>query len=968
MSSLFECIADLRSGTLNCSEAQPALPNGVHAALLGQNQIKMASANVNYDTLTLIYSFNATVQNLLSYSIGTPDGSTKTGVKAYFETGPTATAFYAPYTSGTVSVHNEDGVQSFTKPQQPYFYYDTILAPQQITQPKRWELLVPRSVSRFSFTVRVFSFTPPENKVPDLAPRGYVIPADSVAKLYAYPNAVWTHPRMSGPYPRNIIQLFFVPTATREDRQSAIDMVNGQVIGGGGVFYYVLVPTTTGNALWASIDRLAALPHVELAQPDVVTGRITTFYRRPHDGPGWRKRDWALSEDSAAGSNWGPEAVGAPFAWGCEIGTDTARVAVVDAHPEHAQWVASIIQPGTNDSTGMAGLMWDGQTAVTDANIYASIEAALVNGSHVINLSFGTAHIDSAATANSGHQVLRAPIVGNTADIAAAQGTAAAYRRALRQLEALHNVRPLYVISAGNYQTDASYSGLPQLRNDSVLGGRILVVAAGGVGTAADISNRRRPIWANSGDLVHRGSNFGSLVDIAAPGADVQVFANGIGTISSGTSFAAPHVTGAAGLLKSFDQRLTAVEIRALLLEGASRGGWTTPSGTSGYPFLNVYEALKAAARRNGAPMCGQRFWVQNGAFTVQRDSASNATETLFQLGFNGTDPNVLHGGKQVNVYRSFDQQATFVWTAAQGWHAGPVVTRRSTPEGSNATMLSRWPKSHDQDTILDVSRELASTSTIYRLDLVDPDWNPLTRLITLTVPRNPGVPQCTQEFASVHQASHDSIMVSTDTTKKRVYNDWLQQMNVDPCFAKAEGTAFRTPYWWAAYSPRGDAVYFFSGSSVGGATVHGWRTCGMKGRFYPATGGSFEARVYMRCRDWTTNDQSAGTEVYRVDVATGSHTLMSWGSGTAHLQAAGYRENLREMTIESHTWTRTTSVSWVQGADQFTWSTQGTSSGNGQCTLEFRNPQTGAVHLTAPVACRSSGGDAGFSPSRASR
>jgi hypothetical protein len=969
MSSLFECVADLRSGTLACSEAQPVLPNGVHAALLGQNQIKMASANVSYDTLTLIYSFNATVQNLLSYSIGTPDGSTKTGVKAYFETGPTATAFYAPYTSGTVSVHNEDGVQSFTKPQQPYFHYDTILAPQQITQPKRWELLVPRSVSRFSFTVRVFTFTPPENKVPDVAPTGFLIPADSVAKLYAYSNAIWTHPRLSGPYPRNIIEVFFARGATAEDRQSAIDMVNGTVIGGGTVFYYVLIPTDgTAEPLWKAIDRLKALPQVTRAAPDIITQGTTTLYRRPHDGPGWRKSDWALAPDSAAGANWGPEAVSAPFAWGCEIGNDSSRVAVIDAELVHSQWVSSIVAGQANDSSGMAGIMWDGDITVTHSAIAVSLRAAFADSVHVINLSVGAGYIDSTATANTGQTTFRLPQIGNPADIQRAQETATAYGDRLREHEALFGIQPLYVVSAGNNQVDASYSGIPQLRNDPVLGGRILVVAAASVGTPANINLRRRPLWANSGYPVDRGSNFGSLVDIAAPGADVQVFANGTGAISSGTSFAAPHVTGAAGLLKSFDQRLTAVEIRALLLEGASRGGWTTPSGTSGYPFLNVYEALKAAARRNGAPMCGQRFWVQNGAFTVQRDSASNATETLFQLGFNGTDPNVLHGGKQVNVYRSFDQQATFVWTAAQGWHAGPVVTRRSTPEGSNATMLSRWPKSHDQDTILDVSRQLASTSTIYHLDLVDPDWKLLTRLTTLTVPRNPGIPQCTQEFASVHQASHDSIMVSTDTTRKRVYNDWLQQMNVDPCFAKAEGTAFRNPYWWAAYSPRGDAVYFFSGSSVGGATVHGWRTCGMKGRFYTTTGESFEARVYMRCRDWTTNDQSAGTEVYRVNVATGSHTLMSWGSGTAHLQAAGYRENLREMTIESHTWTRTTSVSWVQGADEFTWSTRGTSSGNGQCTLEFRSPQTGAVHLTAPVACRSGGGDAGFSPSRAPR
>jgi hypothetical protein len=968
LSSLFECVADVRAGSVVCTEERPST-GGARPALLGQNQIKMASSNVAYDSLTLIYSFNATAQNLLSYPIGTPDGQTKTGLKVYFESGPTATAYNAPYDTGTVTVRNPDGIQSFTKSDQPYFFYDTILRPQQITVAKRWEYTVPRSVARFSFSVRMFTFTPPEKKVPDVAPTGFLIPADSVAKLYAYSNAVWTHPRLSGPYPRNIVEVFFARGATAEERQSAIDMINGTVIGGGTVFYYVLIPTDgTAEPLWKAIDRLQALPQVTRAAPDILTQGTTTLYRRPNEGAGWRKGDWALVPDSAAGANWGPEAVNAPFAWGCETGNDSSRVAVIDAELVHSQWVSSIVAGQANDSSGIAGIMWDGDVTVTYSALAASLRAAFVDSVHVLNLSIGAGYIDSTATANNGYTTLRLPQVGNPADIQRAQATATAYSDRLREHEALFGIQPLYVVAAGNNQVDASYSGIPQLRNDPVLGGRILVVAAASVGSPANINLRRRPLWANSGDPVDRGSNFGQLVDIAAPGAGVQGVANGTASIINGTSFAAPHVTGAAGLLKSFDQRLTAVEIRALLLDGAARGGWTTPSGTNAYPFLNVYEALKAAARRHGAPLCGQRFWVNNGAFIVQRDSASNGTETAFQLGFNGTNPNVLHGGKQVNVFRPNVGQTTFLWTAARGWHAGAVDTRRSDPEGSNATMLSRWPKSHDQDTILDVSRELASTSTIYHLDLVDPDWNLLTRLTTLTVPRDPGVPQCTQEFASVHQASHDSIMTSSDTTTRRVYNDWLQQMSVDPCFARAEGTAFRNPHWWAAYSPRGEAVYFFSGSSVGGATVQGWRTCGQKGRFYASTGGSFEARVYMRCRDWTTNDQSAGTQVYRVDIATGAHTLMSWGSSTAHLEAAGYRENLREMTIESRTWTRTASVSWVQGADDFTWSTRGTASRNDQCTLEFRNPQTGAVHLNAPVACRSGGGDAGFSPSRAHR
>jgi subtilisin family serine protease len=64
-----------------------------------------------------------------------------------------------------------------------------------------------------------------------------------------------------------------------------------------------------------------------------------------------------------------------------------------------------------------------------------------------------------------------------------------------------------------------------------------------------------------------RFSNYGDWVDICAPGSGITSSHPAGGTIlSSGTSQAAPHVSGVAGLLKAYRPSLTAADIRSILL------------------------------------------------------------------------------------------------------------------------------------------------------------------------------------------------------------------------------------------------------------------------------------------------------------------------------------------------------------------------------------------------------------------
>jgi subtilisin family serine protease len=164
---------------------------------------------------------------------------------------------------------------------------------------------------------------------------------------------------------------------------------------------------------------------------------------------------------------------------------------------------------------------------------------------------------------------------------------------------------PLLVIAAGNDGDSAFWAGFPNVRQDFPQ--NVLVVAASGV----------------SGLTLVPPSNHGSLVEIAAPGSGIGILdRNGNQTTASGTSVAAPFVAGVAGLLRSFDPNLTLNEVRQHIIAGAR--------GTAGgIPLLNAYEALKLAARRPGAPLCGNHVYAAGGKVWAVRGDVTDSLKTV---------------------------------------------------------------------------------------------------------------------------------------------------------------------------------------------------------------------------------------------------------------------------------------------------------------------------------------------------
>jgi hypothetical protein len=219
-------------------------------------------SNLVRDTASETWSFRASVRNLLAQPIGTLDGTTATGSKLVVTHGPVATRG-----SGDVWIANADGTADFTVPNQPYFNYPWIGQPQQMSPYRELKLNVPNTVTEVTIGIAISTDFPAEHDVstapPDSVPGWLSADSSSAGPTFS----------IGHEFTKNAAIVLFTDNSTLAERQLAVALVGGRVIGGrrasdgSGAYYLWLPDDGTGAQLRTATNELKALPQVILAMP-----------------------------------------------------------------------------------------------------------------------------------------------------------------------------------------------------------------------------------------------------------------------------------------------------------------------------------------------------------------------------------------------------------------------------------------------------------------------------------------------------------------------------------------------------------------------------------------------------------------------------------------------------------------------------------------------------------------------------
>jgi thermitase len=319
----------------------------------------------------------------------------------------------------------------------------------------------------------------------------------------------------------------------------------------------IQVPAKAAEKL---IDALQNHPEVEYAEPDFTAEAIGT----------------ANDPLFTQGSQWHLSKIQAPSAWDISTGSTSVVVAVVDSgvrasHPDlagkvlagydfiandsdptdengHGTAVAGVVAPASNNSIGVTGVAWlnpilpvrvlDAAGSGSYSAICNGITYAADRGARVINLSLG--------------------------------GTSSS--RALQDaVNYAWNKKCVLIAAAGNNGN-----------NIAVYPGACSNVVAVSATDSADV----RPTW----------SNYGSYVDVAAPGVNVTTLYGADQYAGwNGTSFSSPVTAGVVALMASANPLLNNAQLVDLLLKNSDDIGAAGYDVYYGNGRVNAFRAVVAA-------------------------------------------------------------------------------------------------------------------------------------------------------------------------------------------------------------------------------------------------------------------------------------------------------------------------------------------------------------------------------------
>lgn len=367
------------------------------------------------------------------------------------------------------------------------------------------------------------------------------------------------------------------------------------------IYNITFSPTSQNEQL---LKALSALPYIEYAE------RISMTYPT------------LLPNDYDSTSQYYLRLLEAPRAWDISTGSPDVIIAVVDAAilTSHSDLAANMYinraeVPNNNiddDGNGYIDdvLGWDVADNDNDPNPPAGAPGiAQFNHGTLVSGSAAASTNNNIGIAGLGYNCKIMPV--KIKEDANTIGPSFTTADAILGVEyAVINEADVVNMSFGGGASSATFQALV---NEGTSRGIVFVAAAGNDGmnlnfVPASYDNVISVASTNSADRKSGFSNFGTMVDVSAPGSRIRTtshFSNLVPTytVTDGTSFSSPIVSGLVGLMKSVNPCLTPAEIETILKNTSKNIDNLNPvyAGLIGAGRVNAANALRASVLQ-GAP------------------------------------------------------------------------------------------------------------------------------------------------------------------------------------------------------------------------------------------------------------------------------------------------------------------------------------------------------------------------------
>ena len=478
-------------------------------------------------------------------------------------------------------------------------------------------------------------------------------------------------------YVNNEVIVYFSDDVTISEKKALFDSVGAQVVGHTDILnkYQLRLPQAKDFfALQLLCTKLRAQKGVQFASCNLAMQREEDVVP---DDP-WLEEDGTpaaqrWTDDYVYGGNWWLTATQTPAAWDHAELFHKIRIGVLDSgfdvnHEDlqgkisfpnryfertnsinsHGTHVAGIISANANNNIGITGVCsnaelvcvdWEPEKDLkqrwsTDERIFTGVIALIRSGAKVVNMSLGASgnYEESKSWKWNVGMYLEGMLFSFTVAALLARG-----------------YDFLVVQSAGN----GSKADRPC---DSYYNGSFTCVTKRNAFTGLTCISRQEVlnhiIVVGSSTYAHKGkdfyqssfSNYGDGVSIFAPGSwlfSTDIEENGKYSYKSGTSMAAPVVTGIAALTWSVNPSLTGAQVKSIICDPANtiyrcvNHYWEGEIDIPSYPMINAKLSVEAAIKTLGLP-------VQDEPAEPEKEeviSETEATQAMPIVRGNSADP-----------------------------------------------------------------------------------------------------------------------------------------------------------------------------------------------------------------------------------------------------------------------------------------------------------------------------------------